>query len=260
MKNNVCTTEQDVSAVQLPDIYVCLKDHHLFKTKESQKEGYANLRTYLVGSHRAANRVTWEGKSNTPYANMTTKLFSHLNIEDITFLGHPNQAWTIGVFNEHLSEYFAILNGFCVRMEMKPANIEESEMYSLTISAPTAEQDLQVLINEPGSSPHYQISSDHLLGDIIETCNLTERYYDITFEKEIMLEEGGECSNYGEGRKFASYADCVANQAEEYLKPKLGCLIPWMGPPNHPNLCTGKVRIDLKEITIKLILTTNKIM
>ena len=243
-----------MSAVQLPDIYVCLKDHHQFKNKESQKEGYSNLRTFLVGSLRVANRVSWEGLSGTPYANITKKLFSHLNIEDITFIGQPDQAWTIGVFNEHLTEYFTILNGFCVRMEMKPVNIEESEMYFLTISAPTAEQDLQVLINEPGSSPNYQISSDHLLGDIIETSNLTERYYDITFEKEIMLEEGGECFNYGEGHKFYSYADCVANQAEEYLKPLLGCLIPWMGPPNHTNLCTGKVKVDHKEITIKLII------
>ena len=247
----VCTTQQDVTDIQLPDIYICLKDHVQFKKKEQRKEGYANLLAYLTGTRRSTSHVTWEGLSDIPYANMTNKLFNHIDLDKLVLTGNPDEAWDFDIENQNLAEYFAIMNGFCVKIEMTPVNTPKKAMYSLSIHG-SPESILQVLISEPGSSTYYQLSSDQLLGDIIETSNLTDKYYDITLEKEIMMAEVGECSNYGKGHKFDSYADCLANMTEEYLRPFFGCLIPWMGPPNHPSLCKGKVQFSPKERIIML--------
>ena len=240
-----------MSDIELPDIYICLKDHVQFRKKESRKEGYANLLAYLTGTRRSTRHITWEGFSDIPYANMTQKLFSHINLDKLVFTGSPDRAWDFEIENQNLAEYFAIMNGFCIKIDLQPVCNPEKAMYSLSIQG-SPESVLQVLMSAPGSSTYYQLGSHHLLGDIIETSNLTDKYYDITFEKEILMAEAGECSNYGPGHGFDSYADCLANMTEDYLRPFLGCLIPWMGPPNHPSLCTGKVQFSPKERTIML--------
>ena len=99
---------------------------------------------------------------------------------------------------------------------MNQTKIPKTEMYSLEISYP--QPKLQVLIQEAGSSPYYQINQDFLHGDIIEMGNKTDKFYDVSFEEVIVMnEEEGECTSYGEGAEFRTYADCVASKGIKCL-------------------------------------------
>ena len=62
----------------------------------------------------------------------------------------------------------------------------------------------------------------------------------------------GECTNYGEGEAFKTYADCVAQEHDKIFGPHLGCLVPWLSAPNHTDQCKGTVPItedNLKNTT-----------
>ena len=149
------------------------------------------------------------------------------------------------IWNENVREYFSVFNGFCIQIKMNPAKIPKTEMYSLAIY--NKQQKLQVLIQEAGSSPYYQLNQDFLHGDIIEMGNANQsgKFYDVTFEEEIiMAEEEGECTTYGEGAEFKTYADCVASKGNQMFVPILGCSVPWLGAPGYTGRCTGRVNIS----------------
>ena len=148
------------------------------------------------------------------------------------------------IWNENVREYFSVFNGFCIQIKMNPAKIPKTEMYSLAIY--NEQQKLQVLIQEAGSSPYYQLNQDFLHGDIIEMGNANQsgKFYDVTFEEEIiMAEEEGECTTYGEGAEFKTYADCVASKGNQMFVPILGCSVPWLVAPSSTERCTGRVNI-----------------
>ena len=193
--------------------------------------------------------LSWEGRREAPYENMTRLLFNVIDQGEPTFHGNPENNWNFDlddIFNDNqnLPEYFSVINGFCIQIEMNPRRIPETEMFSMSMNT---NQELQVLITEAGRSPYYQLNQDLLYGDKIETRNGAEKYYDIAFEEVYMKEEDGECTNYGEAAPFKTYADCVARKDEEVFLPMFGCLVPWMGAPKSQGHCTGKVTTSIKS-------------
>ena len=68
----------------------------------------------------------------------------------------------------------------------------------------------QVLNADPEKSLYYMFHPDTLQGDIIETWYSSSKFYSIEIEEINWNEDSGECTNYGEGKLFESYADCIA--------------------------------------------------
>ena len=135
-------------------------------------------------------------------------------------------------------EYFTIFNGVCKQLKLNATDI--SEMFTLNILS--FDQELHVLIADPGSFPYFMINPVN--GDIIDTNRELLHYYVIDIEEIQRMPDSGECIMYGEGAKFKTYADCVANEHEQTFKPILGCLPPWLAAPDSQGRCRGKVPIS----------------
>ena len=100
------------------------------------------------------------------------------------------------------------------------------------------------MIADPSWSLHYMIDSESMAGDFIKSTAYSNKYFAIEFEEIHRLEESGECTNYGDGTEFKTYADCVANEQEKLFRPLLGCMVPWLAAPNNPDICKGRLQIS----------------
>ena len=110
----------------------------------------------------------------------------------------------------------------------------------------TSLKDMDIIITYPGNSLHYMINPDSVEGDKPVTYDAgIIPYYSITIEEVFMLEESGECTNYGDAAKFKTYADCVADEHKRLLKPIIGCTPPWTTALDDQDACTGLVTSDV---------------
>ena len=76
------------------------------------------------------------------------------------------------------------------------------------------------------------------------------KLYTIHLEEIHWLAGIGECTTYGEGETFITFADCVAATQYEMFKPVLNCRMPWMaGPGQNYDLCEGKVNVSKGNFT-----------
>ena len=131
-------------------------------------------------------------------------------IELIEINGNPNGNWISQL--EQLQTVFTAEDGFCVRHKLNATNISKKDLFSLNIMCGPKGDKIHVKIADTESSPYYMINAQTLRGQAIEQESYDSKYYGISFEEIHRLEESGECTQYGEGAKFKTYADCVAHE------------------------------------------------
>ena len=230
----------DIGDANLPDIYVCLKI-----SKKMQPEGteYATLEAFIRGNQAKYKNVrngpkivSWEGENDLPYENMTRQLYPKMNQFNIT----QSNNWTS---NQQI--VFTSNDGFCYKIKINATNIPPSDLFYLTFDGlNAANADLiKIIIADTGRNPYYMLNTDSLNGDEIEPEKYFWKTFSINFEETHWLEESGECTNYGEGAEFKTFADCLANEHEKIFKPILGCNVPWLSAPSNPDICQGSIHL-----------------
>ena len=231
---------KDIQDAKLPDIYVCLKN--IFNVKPEETE-FADLTKFIGGIHAKNGSiiVTWEGENDLPYENMTIRLYPKMNQFPIT--GQPNSNWI-----SNLQTHFTAMDGFCYKIKINATNIPPSQLFYLTFDGlnTTNADQIKIIIADTGRNPYYMLNTDSVNGDAIEQQQNLRKAFSINFEETHWLEESGECTNYGEGADFKTFADCLANEHEKIFKPILGCNVPWLSAPRNSDICRGRVHLTPK--------------
>ena len=142
---------------------------------------------------------------------------------------------------DDLIQHFSIFNGFCQQMKMNATHL--SELFTLNIA--TTEQTLSVIITDPLNSPYFMLNPENMDGDavIMDQGTKSKMIYNIYFEEIHWMAESGACMMYGEGEDFQTFAECVAKEYEENHHSLLGCMVPWLAGPDHPNICNGRIPV-----------------
>ena len=242
---------KDIEDVNLPDIFICLQEDDQFDYRNAtEKHGYNYLDFLLGFVDGSEDFVSWEGGKNLTYGNVLKEIFFTI-LGDMDISSESDESRNRRA--DALEEHFKAFNGFCRKLDNELLDIKKS--FRITFSYMSG---FQVFIADPGKSLHYMIHPDTLQGDNILSWIGNRRFYSIEIEEIIWNEESGECTNYGTGKKFDSYADCIANEHEKFLKPILGCMVPWLVAPDHPGICKGRVNLT-KENHQKYFKTIDEI-
>ena len=160
--------------------------------------------------------------------------------------GNPSRNWISDSLTKVGTSVFTASNGVCVKQKINATYISQTDLFYAHFSNMNIgfNNTMQVYIADTDSSPYYMLDSQTLKGDAIGFESKHEKYYSISFEEIHRLEESGECTNYGEGAEFKTYADCVAHEQDQIFKPFLGgCTVPWLVAPGSPGICKGRVQI-----------------
>ena len=193
--------------------------------------------------------VSWKGIQNLTYANITSQLFPAVTKADLTVSGYPIANWK----NRKL--HMTALNGVCLQIDLNITNLSPSDMFYVYLrrTRKTSLKDMNIIITYPGNSLYYMINSDYVEGDkpVTHDAGILP-YYFLTIEEVYMLEESGECKNYGETAKFKSFADCVADEQKRMFKPIIGCTPPWTTALDDQDACNGLVTSDIGTFRKKL--------
>ena len=226
------SSTKNMSEVKLPDIFICPKEDDIFNTTRLWNEGYRAYNAFLMGHIFESNGLTsWEGWNMIPYINLTNIVFGRELDEELLI-----------VSKEHLksTENFNALNGFCRKVVISLSALQ----HVLVIYHPG---EYQVLIADPDRSSFHTVDTESFQGDIIETQTNRAISYTLAIEEIQWIEGNGECTNYGEGAAFKTYADCVANEYTKALQPVLGCMIPWLAGPSEKAVCTGTLQASQEQ-------------
>ena len=237
----VSVSYKDITETTPPSIYICLKDQEIFTPVQYAtlvRLGYASFEDFLHGQDKNdSNSFTWEGWQNQTFVNMTEALFAKIDEGD----------YAVDDGFSNISEQFTIFNGFCKRFNLN-TSLPRSQQIIVNILVRPVHQELRILLADSRSSLHHMINIDALKGDDIITEEATKKIYLIDLEEHHLLEESGECTEYGENKEYNSYADCVASEQDKVFRPLLGCGIPWLTAPQDQ----GK---NLKKLAYNKYLT-----
>ena len=158
--------------------------------------------------------------------------------DDLVIEGSPRENWKINL--QQMNQVFVAYSGFCMKIIINTTDIPEDEMFTFLFYSQKNEP-VQVIIADTDSTPYYMINTETVTGDTIAFEKGFVNYYSVKFEQMIWREENLECTNYGEGSEFKSYAECVSGQ-----QPNIGCKIPWLSAPGDPEACKGKIPVEAK--------------
>ena len=233
---------KDIESAKLPDIYVCRKNSDQF---QSNYHGYT-FSTFLHGSPSEVDYpfITWEGKHNVSYENITKDLYNPIESVKLSRMGSKPAVPWFQVFNNKAT-YFSPFDGYCLRIEIPTQNISESDQFYVRLSRGSymAGNLFQVFLADPDINLYYRINQETLTGDPIEAEEKLSKVYSLEIEEAHWILDNGECAAYGEAAAFKTYADCVAHYQDEGLQPILGCSVPWLAAPGNPNSCTGRLSV-----------------
>ena len=231
---------RDIVDTGMPDLFICLQEDHQYAYQRAiDVHGYF-YSTFLEGFvNRSTGFVSWEGVQNLTYNEVLKELFIPI-LGDLELAGDLDEERATG---DELPEIFTAFNGRCRKIITK--NIEPSQVFKVDLMYGWP---FDVFVADPGRSLHYMIHPDSLLGEKIETWNQAQKYYSLEIEKHIWDEDSGECMSYGAGKPFKSYADCIAKEQEKVFMPLLGCMVPWLAGPEHPNICKGRVLLAMEHL------------
>ena len=179
-------------------------------------------------------------------AQLNQEVHEETELKWIDVEGTPAQNWITEL--KKMTTVFKASNGFCVKNKINVTNICEADLFYVGFyNWPYEQQDkmlMQVNIVDTDRSPYYMLDSQTIKGEAFGFENEIAKYYQISFEEIHRLEESGECTNYGEGAEFKTYADCIAHEQEQIFQPLLGgCMVPWLGAPGSPGICKGRVQL-----------------
>ena len=74
-------------------------------------------------------------------------------------------------------------------------------------------------------------------------------YYALQLEEIHWNREVAECTDYGVGETFETYADCIENEHDKIFRPLLGCKIPWLSASGQSGICKGAIPISGENYT-----------
>ena len=250
----------DVADANLPTMLICPTEY--FKLRILVDLEYMHgVKSYLDGDilSEHSTAASWEGNISLPYENLTRLAFESFTQTYFHVEGIPADNWKHLNYGKNIKETFTVLDGYCVMVDIDATNNHLSELFQSEISS---HSDFRVYFADPGKSLYYKIDDESTVGDKIKIKKGLDRVYMIEFEETHWMEESGECTNYGTGADFMSLADCVLYEQEQIFLPLLGCMVPWLAPPDYPGSCKGRVPITL-DIRHKLyefiLLVTGKI-
>ena len=222
---------KDISEAKLPSIFLCLQDVGQRNFEAYRKNGYKSYNDFLFGSvNGSSDIVSWEGTKNISYEDVVRQIFYSMTTDDY-------DAWMINGKILTLPEHFTIFSGFCHELDIDIA--ASSEILVSTLQG----QEFQIIVTDPEMSLYYAIYSDTHKGEKIETMRDSSVHFSLALEEIHWMEDNGECANYGEGKEFTTYAECVAEEHAKIFRPHLGCLVPWLSAPNHTDQCKGRIPI-----------------
>ena len=254
---------KDIESAKLPEIYVCRKNSDQF---HSNFHGYS-FSSFLQGSPSDVDYpfITWEGKHNVSYENITQYLYNPIESVKLSLMGSkPVDPW-YQVFNNK-AIYFSPFDGYCLRIEIPTKNISESEQFYARLSRGSFVPGnlFQVFLADPDINLYYRINPETMTGDPIEAEEKLSKVYSMYIEEVHWMPNNDDCTAYGEAAAFKTYADCVANYQDEELRPILGCSLPWLAAPGNPNSCTGRQSVpdpkwDRLFEPIDILASTNRL-
>ena len=228
---------KDVSEARLPTIFICNKDVDVVQTGKFLENGYTSAMTnFLLGRVNGNTAIlSWEGNNSIPYQNLTKEVLKPISKTSLVIKGNPMANWNF--YKDHRFQQLTILDGFCLKIDINNTKFPHSNLFTADL---TFYDSFLLYIADPGKCLHYKIDTDSLAGDNIA---VDKRYkhqiYMVEFEEIHWDEESGECTNYGEGEEFKTYADCVAHEQDKIFQPILGCQVPWLAGPDNPGACKG---------------------
>ena len=163
-------------------------------------------------------------------------------IEEVKTDGNSDGNWNSQI--DRMPTVFTAYDGFCIKHIIDTTNIsQEDPFYSHIMCGIQNAAEIQVIISDTDSNLHYMINPHTVKGEPIKHGYSYSKYYGISFEEIHRLEESGDCTNYREGAKFKTYADCVSHEQEQTFKPLLGgCMVPWLAALDSPGICKGKIQ------------------
>ena len=243
----VSVSYKDIAEITPPSIFVCLKEQEIFTPVQYAtlvRNGYASFADFLHGQDKNESAAfTWGGWQNQTYENMTEHLFAKIGADDVSIFRDAADTQSYS----NISEQFTIFNGFCKRFNLN-TSVPRSQQVFVNVLVRPAHQELRIHLTDPRSSLYHMINIDALKGDHIITEKATKKIYLIDLEEHHLLEESGECTEYGENQEFQSYADCVATEHDSLFSDALRCSVPWLWAPNHPGSCQGRVSMNRESI------------
>ena len=219
-----------ITDATLPDIYVCQEGQNVSAVLNEHLYDFG-MEDFLAGQIFGYSGLTWNGYKNVSYES----ILSQMQPERETFLveGKPRENWKNF---SNMKQVFTAFNGFCTKIRVNTTGIPPDDLFVVSFYAKN-DKSVQVIVADTGSAPYYMINTDTLAGDAVAFEQGFAKYYTINFEEMVWREENLECTNYGQGSAYQSYAECVSSEQQPYL----GCKVPWLSAPDDPSICKGLI-------------------
>ena len=236
----------DISDAELPDLVICPEWNFSGNYKKFHKHGYTRPTSFMDGNVKnLTNYISWEGNSSVSYKNLTRYLFETLAIELLRVEGRPSENWRFPRTNgeyvqtKNLGMIVTVFDGLCMQLKINSTNANiATDRFNVEISSIN---DARIYLVDTSKSIYYKINTDSMFGDRLKLQRSLHNFYLADFEEINLMEESGECTNYGVGADFLSLADCVAHTQAKVFNPLLGCLPPWIVGHDNQDMCTGQV-------------------
>ena len=192
-----------------------------FNYKYAKELKYMSAEYFFGGNISNTSFFSWSG----PDGDMTFDETVHSLYN--SSLGH------VVVEKENFTTKFLLPDGVCYIDEGLPGKwhmieVEESFGYTVTVT-------------DPAANTNFRVSDDLMTGDtILVKTDLTTKAvvcYRIQLKETSIETRDGSCIEYP-NEEYASYADCVDDEAEKRILPLLGCMVPWI---SRKNQCAGLI-------------------
>ena len=217
----------DIANAKLPDVFLCIPDSDQKDFRAHRANGYENYNAFNFGQiSNTTGFVSWEGNGTQTYEKVVEELFYSMTSYD---------TWMVNGDFMNLTQHFTAFSGFCHKLEIP---IPEAGTVSANIGTYDGNH-FQIIVSDPEMPLYYAIYTGAQQGQHIKTKRDKSLYYSLDLEEINWMDDMGECTSYGDGQTFKTYADCVASENDKVFRPLLGCRIPWLSAPQDQ----GKVAI-----------------
>ena len=188
---------KDIKDAILPSIFVCPKAFDV--DDRFKKEGYVNGSSTFLSGILDDRVLSWQGNQNLTYETMTKLMYTVVKTQVLGIEGNPRDNWNL---EKNPKVHLFALNGLCKQIDLNITNVPSSDMFYVWLLLVTQETNADmrmiILITHPASSLYYKINPDSLEGTSPFGDQDIRQFYSLSLEEVYMLEESGECTNYGE--------------------------------------------------------------
>ena len=235
-----CVETKNIVQAKLPEVFLCLPDSDQKDFKAHRDLGYESYTAFLFGKlENSSGYVSWEGNKNLTYEKVVEEIFYSITKNN-------NDTWMIDGINMDLTQHFTFFNGFCYKLDIPRSETGLTQVEVATRNG----SNFQIIVTDPEMALYYAIYSGTLHGQQIKTQNSKTVYYALNVEEIQWMEATSECTSYGEGQTFNTYADCVANEHKKVFRPLLGCKPPWLSAPHDQGKKVNPLKITISNCSM----------